>query len=604
MRARRVLLALLISGLAGCVHRYPADAGRDRDGVSGVPLRFGQVAEPVPEGTQIRWEFGDGSSAPGPQVEHAFAQAGEYRVRVEVSDGRGARSSECLVRIARRPPAAAVPPGAATAVLVDRAFARVSSLLAVAERFLGPQQTASFLRGFERLLGFDPSRPELVAVAGIDPEEGIASFRLDSDGGDWLAVGVSDEKAALETLRAAIARNSPSASFEAVPGGLVARDNGEAIWILARYGYLYLRSAPKDGSAPSAAALAEILEGPAEGLFADAAFARLRARVKGEELFVFARDLAKIGRAAGLAVVDEVQRPTPTPAALALTFSDSQIEAEAFVVTAFSDAARARAFRGPRSEVLLKSARAGAFGYLTGSFDSEQLKAIARGPRGCPLEALLAGSGLSCEALVEMMTGEISGAFWFDAAHLWTDFVRGQLGASSRYLGALVAVEVRDRPAAADQLRRSAKATASATLIDSGPALAFERSGGLGDVGLGMSGDTLLAGMGEVFGSAFKPEPQEATLADWLASELPADSAGHALAFVDVAGLVDRLRFPPTTGGLDPARVEFAQTMIAAYFERPHAPMRTLLPLRDALIELWPDPQGQGLMGRARLRLR
>jgi hexosaminidase len=40
--------------------------------------------------TGYAWEFGDGSQATGPRVEHTYTSAGEYVVRLTVTDDQGA----------------------------------------------------------------------------------------------------------------------------------------------------------------------------------------------------------------------------------------------------------------------------------------------------------------------------------------------------------------------------------------------------------------------------------------------------------------------------------------------------------------------------------
>ncbi len=53
----------------------------------------------VPEGARVEWEFGDGTSAEGNEVVKRFAQAGVYRVRMEVDDGFSVNAVERVVPV-------------------------------------------------------------------------------------------------------------------------------------------------------------------------------------------------------------------------------------------------------------------------------------------------------------------------------------------------------------------------------------------------------------------------------------------------------------------------------------------------------------------------
>jgi len=77
-----------------------------------VEARIEPLAEPVVVGTPVafsgepsvgkvktwRWDFGDGTSAEGEQVRHAFARPGIYRVRLTVGDGVYEHTSWAIVR--------------------------------------------------------------------------------------------------------------------------------------------------------------------------------------------------------------------------------------------------------------------------------------------------------------------------------------------------------------------------------------------------------------------------------------------------------------------------------------------------------------------------
>src|SRR5204862_7694688 len=83
----RLLLCLLI--LLSCVKRISPDPGDARTTYTGVPLRFGE-SQQVPEGTEILWDFGDGTAqAQGASVVHAFRRAGVYTVAEAIRDTDG-----------------------------------------------------------------------------------------------------------------------------------------------------------------------------------------------------------------------------------------------------------------------------------------------------------------------------------------------------------------------------------------------------------------------------------------------------------------------------------------------------------------------------------
>src|SRR5207244_1605799 len=53
-----------------------------------VPLAFGK-REAVPEGTEVVWDFGDGTQVTGMQVTHAFSRAGAYTIVETIRDKDG-----------------------------------------------------------------------------------------------------------------------------------------------------------------------------------------------------------------------------------------------------------------------------------------------------------------------------------------------------------------------------------------------------------------------------------------------------------------------------------------------------------------------------------
>ena len=105
----RLLCSLLV--LLSCAKRINPDPGVSRTTWSGVPVRFGQSQE-IPEGTQIVWDFGDGTPPQqGVSAVHAYPRAGVYTVVETVRDKDGqTRSGRTHVAVLRRTVPMAVPP--------------------------------------------------------------------------------------------------------------------------------------------------------------------------------------------------------------------------------------------------------------------------------------------------------------------------------------------------------------------------------------------------------------------------------------------------------------------------------------------------------------
>ncbi|TMB19945.1 MAG: PKD domain-containing protein, partial [Deltaproteobacteria bacterium] len=124
MRTRLVCCLLV---LLSCVKRITPDPGADRTTYSGAALRFGE-AQQVPEGTQILWDFGDGTpQQQGPSVVHSFSRAGVYTVVETIRDKDGqTRSSRTHVTALQRTVPMAVPADVRAALLVATPWARMA----------------------------------------------------------------------------------------------------------------------------------------------------------------------------------------------------------------------------------------------------------------------------------------------------------------------------------------------------------------------------------------------------------------------------------------------------------------------------------------------
>ena len=105
---------------ASTVSILPADAFGD----VGLPIAFNAVLAPTPMGPgSFAWRFGDGSSASGPSVTHAFATPDRFEVQVDAIDPAGAPCHASMwVAIAPTPSLALVVPGGAAYALQPLTF--------------------------------------------------------------------------------------------------------------------------------------------------------------------------------------------------------------------------------------------------------------------------------------------------------------------------------------------------------------------------------------------------------------------------------------------------------------------------------------------------
>ncbi len=89
-----------------------ADAGGDKTAEVGESILFDAGASVDPDGTIVSWswDFGDGASADGEQVSHAFSASGAYLVRLTVTDDGGAVGQDValayVVGVQNQPPRA------------------------------------------------------------------------------------------------------------------------------------------------------------------------------------------------------------------------------------------------------------------------------------------------------------------------------------------------------------------------------------------------------------------------------------------------------------------------------------------------------------------
>ncbi len=561
-------------------------------------MEFGTRAEPVPEGTKIVWDFGDGTTAEGQVVSHAFARAGEYRVTMRVEDSGDPRSATSLVRVVRRPPAAAVPPNVASAFIFDRFFARLPKHLELIERFFGSERTSAAISAAEEILGVDPTRPEQLDAAGIDPEEGLVICALPDDTGTWVITGVLDEAKALAAAKASLSRKF-GAPFVEAPHGFSSITSGDSVaYAGAMGGYLYVRLPAKEGRQQTAN-LALLATMPPEGLFSDATFSTARAAVPGEDLFVFGRasEVWKLHRPTG--PLSKLQGGA-SALSLGVSLGEQQVDLDMLLsMDAQGVQSLGSLFGAPAALPAAKLAPPGATGYVSAALAPELLRELVKDE---PEDLAMLGPGAALlRELVRVSRGALTAAIYFDVAGLYRDLAARQ--EPSPKFNFVATAELQD----AEKAKALVHETAAALLAPhrrKAPEdrLLFSFEGVPG--GVTNRDATVIFGYGEVFGAALDPDAQARRLQSKLERSLPpgATEGGHLLLYVDVGTLVDELRSPPPIPDVSPGQLMFMRSFVSTLLEDPSSPARPLLPIRDAVLRVAPGPNGLTATGSIRLR--
>ena len=292
---RAALVAACVLGSIGCIKRIAPAPGEARSATSGEPVTFTGPQDALPEGSQVHWEFGDGSpEAAGPEVSHAFPRAGRFTVTQSIVDKDGERRrATTSVLVKRRGVAAAVPADARAALILERPWARVAVPREAARRAGFGEFFDQTAHDVSAAFGFDAQDPALAEQNGVDTDEGVALYTVPQDA-EALVVcaGISDSIKAEATLRRLLAHPPRGAPFtlrdEALPGGghvvLGERSGGERVGFLERLGYLYLRTpGPAD---PMLALVSASKLGLTGGLEQDAGFQAAMAKVgTGDAVF-------------------------------------------------------------------------------------------------------------------------------------------------------------------------------------------------------------------------------------------------------------------------------------------------------------------------------
>lgn len=295
----RLLCCLLV--LLSCAKRINPDPGASRTTYSGVSLRFGEPQE-VPEGTQILWDFGDGTPPQqGASVVHAFPRAGVYTVVESVRDKDGQiRSARTHVAVLRRPVPMAVPPDVRASLLVPAPWARMAVHREVAAKLSLGSFFDEVARAVSEAVGFDVLDGKVAEANGFDPEEGVAFFTVPQDPEALVfAIGTSDDEKSLAAARRLLTSSrtvgrygpGPFQLAEAkLPDGtplLIGRNAaGDKIGVLNRHGYLYLRLA---GATDPAIALRAASQSPDKGLAAEPGFVLAAGHVGNGDAIFYSR---------------------------------------------------------------------------------------------------------------------------------------------------------------------------------------------------------------------------------------------------------------------------------------------------------------------------
>lgn len=617
--ARRLLFAaLLAAGVAGCARRFPADAGGDRAVFSGAPVTFGPPG-PLPAGTAVRWDFGDGARADGTPVVHAFARAGAFRVGVTVADAAGERTDVARVEVQRRPPLAAVPPSVALVLAFDRLVPRLPAYLLLAERLAGSDRIKTALGVAEMILGFDMARPESALRAGLDPDEGMALATFAGEPNAlYVAVGVADESAAAATARRAIGRWRGSELRPGPHGSEIARtDDGEVHFLVDR-GYLVIRLSTAANEDP--AGLSAFRAAPDDGLLGRSAFVRARVKLTGSDVTAWVAPgvLVDADTDGSASPVQAVRRGLEgVVAAGVLTDAAVEVAAWAGVAGAAAREGLSEIFAppprsggplsgpgsaGPGGDAgsLLARAPVGAVGYLSLDAAPERLAELALGSpvsrsRDQAATRLRDRTGLDLESLLLLFDGGLEAAAYFDPAQFYQALAeRRDPGEAA---GFLVAAGVRDGPLAEKEVLRAIAARGLRPDVSRGP------DGATYEVALGdragaaaLRGRTLwLAAGPDWLRRALAEDEASPRLESEVRRRFPALASGHQLVYVDVARVVDAVRAPPEVPGVDRVQAALLRVAAAAFVE-------PFGPIRDAYAEMWVE--ADGVAGRASVRMR
>ena len=312
MRTRLGSLACCLLVLLSCAKRINPDPGESRTSYSGVPLRFGQPQE-IPEGTQILWDFGDGTpQQTGATVVHTFPRAGVFTVVETVRDKDGqTRTARTHVVALKRAVPMAVPADVRAALLVPSPWAR----MAVHREVAGKLSLGSFFDDVAGTVsdaaGFDVLDPRAADANGFDPDEGMAFFTVPQDPEALVfAIGTSNDEKARAAARRLLSSSRAVGRYGGgpfqlsdakLPDGtplLLGRNAaGDRVGVLVRTGYLYLRMTGATDPALALAGAAALP--PDKGLAAEPVFVLSARHVGNGDALFYSRSPDKAAGNAG-----------------------------------------------------------------------------------------------------------------------------------------------------------------------------------------------------------------------------------------------------------------------------------------------------------------
>lgn len=515
-----------------------------------------------------RWDFGDGTSAEGRSVEHAFATAGRYDVRG--FDGR-ALADRISVLVQPRQVFRAIAPGA-EAALVFRTLDDVAPSVDFVERLgsAGPVQ-ASLERAPVLAFLLEPGE----GARALDRAEGAGLYVPAGASALVSFFGVTDEALALRAFRAFLEERGWQRDRDARAGALVAGPTRAELF--ADRGVVYfvtstneaqvawaadaVRDAPGRGleSEPAAAhALAELASGGVALFVRAAAFARAGRNVRPGRWSFFVgalRFAGDEGRLVARLLADRPLWSTPPPS-----------RPERLLAHAPEGLIAAFAMDVPLPEVL----DALGLSPLDGGDDDEEVRA-----------------GL------EVLSRRFELAVSFDLRAFLEATLRGG-GRPAPRVTLLGEAAVPDRAAVSRVLERALARARAPVEVAREKAFTVWRSEVEGHpLELALGPDTLFLRLGRPL-SGVAPVDLVAALARRVEG---ACGPGHLTALVDLGALKRQLLDPVLIPGVDPRRQLAAQALTATFVSQ-------LTAIDEVLVDLAPSPTGATLQVELRLSKR
>lgn len=267
----RVLVSVVVLAVTAACVRAVREQRREQ------PVDTGQIVRLSAEGPR-RWDFGDGATANGQVVEHAFAKAGRYEVRA--LDGERV-TDRVSVLVQPRDVFHAVAP-AAEAVLVFRTLDDVGPAIDFVER-LGSVGAVQRLVERAPVLQF-ALEPGAAGAAAIDRAEGAGAFLVREVEALVTFFGVHDEAGGAKAFREFLVDHG----WREADGRFVSRDLRARLF--ADRGTVWFVTGEVDAEIDRAVAL--VLAAPTQGLVSEPAAAAAIAELASGGVALLARPSA------------------------------------------------------------------------------------------------------------------------------------------------------------------------------------------------------------------------------------------------------------------------------------------------------------------------